>query len=77
MKNFAIKFDISSENADVQNMLNSLPADTKENYALNMLVFGKVNSDADKSKSMMGGVVNKLNEISRRNIKMQILFSSG
>ncbi len=69
LKDFAIKFDISSENSDVQNMLNALPSDTKENYALNMLVFGKVNSDADKSKSMMGEVVNKLNEISRRNIK--------
>lgn len=69
IKDFAIKFDISSENSDVQNMLNALPAETKESYALNMLVFGKINNNAEKSSSLMGGVVNKLNEVTRRNIK--------
>lgn len=69
LNDFKIAFDISSENGEVQTKLNALPAETRETYAINMLIFGKINSNAQDGSSMMEGVVNKLNEISRRNIK--------
>lgn len=69
LNNLEISFDISSENSDVQTQLNALPTETREAYALNMLIFGKINSNAHEGSSVLDGVVNKLNEISRRNIK--------
>lgn len=69
LKNFELNFDISSGNADVQNMLSALPSDTKESYAISMLVHGKVNSESKNGNSTMEPIVNKLNEIARRNFK--------
>lgn len=69
VKNLEMDFDISSGNADVQNMLTALPADTKESYALSMLVHGRVNNESKNITSVMEPIVKKMNEISRRNIK--------
>ena len=66
---FELNFDIKSENTEIQNIINSLPPEAKETAAINMMLFGKLNNDADKSKSSLSGVVGKMNEISRRNIK--------
>lgn len=69
LNNLELNFDINSGNADVQNMLSALPAETKESYALSMLVHGKVNSESKNGNSTMEPIVNKLNEIARRNFK--------
>ena len=69
LKNLEINFDMQSSNADIQNMLTALPAETREAYAINMLIFGRINNDAKAGNSSMSAIVNKLNEISRRNLK--------
>lgn len=69
LKHFDLNFGITSNNSEIQNLINSLPEETKENYAINMLLFGKINRDAEKTSSSLDNVVNKMNEISRRNVK--------
>ncbi len=64
-----LNFEINSENAEVQNMLLALPKETRETYAINMLVFGRINKGTESGNATMMGVVKKMNEISRRNIK--------
>lgn len=68
LEEFELLFTLSSENEDVNNIISSLPKETEENYALDLLTFGKINRDGiDRSTS--SSVVDKMNEISRRNLK--------
>ncbi len=69
LEDIAIDFDIKSNDATVQNYLASLPQGTRSDYAVSMLVYGKINRDAESTKSSYESIVNKLNEISRRNFK--------
>ncbi|MBL7901224.1 MAG: translocation/assembly module TamB domain-containing protein [Bacteroidia bacterium] len=69
LKSIQINFEISSANAAVQNMLAALPKETREAYAINMLVFGRINSGTESGNPTMTSLVKKMNEISRRNIK--------
>nr|MCU0360822.1 translocation/assembly module TamB [Bacteroidia bacterium] len=69
LKSIQLNFEISSANAAVQNMLMALPIETRETYAINMLVFGRINSGTESGNATMTSVVKKMNEISRRNIK--------
>lgn len=69
LKEFELNFNIASPNASLQEIFTALPQETKETYALNMLTFGKINGDADSKHKNRNSAVDKLNEISRRNIK--------
>lgn len=69
VKDFKLKFDIRSDDPQIQNYFSSLAPETKESYAIDMLFFGKINSDASASKSSLDAVADKLNEISRRSFK--------
>ena len=62
-------FNISSDDGQVQNYLSSLTDNTRSDYAVSMLVYGKINQDAQKTKTGYESIVNKLNELSRRNLK--------
>ncbi|GEM_PF-2762875 len=71
LNEFAIRFDISSDNGEVTNFINKLPKDTREAYAINLLLFGRLEMEdnTQSGSTYMEGLVAKLNEISRRNIK--------
>ncbi len=69
LDDFQINFDIESNQEDVQNYLASQTANTRSDYAVSMLVYGKINRDAESSKSGYEAIVGKLNELARRNFK--------
>lgn len=69
IEDFNLSFDLNSTNAQVKSWINSLPADSREASAINLLLFGTLNFGEISSSSYMQGLVSKMNEISRRNIK--------
>jgi hypothetical protein len=69
IEDFNLSFDLNSTNAQVKSWINSLPADSREASAINLLLFGTLNFGELSSSSYMQGLVSKMNEISRRNIK--------
>jgi TamB, inner membrane protein subunit of TAM complex len=69
IEDFKLGFDLNSTNAQVKSWINSLPADSREANAINLLLFGTLNFGETTSSSYMQGLVSKMNEISRRNIK--------
>ncbi|MCU0367338.1 MAG: translocation/assembly module TamB [Cyclobacteriaceae bacterium] len=69
IEDFKLGFDLNSTNAQVKSWINSLPADSREASAINLLLFGTLNFGETTSSSYMQGLVSKMNEISRRNIK--------
>ena len=70
INDFALVFDMNSNNAQVKSWILSLPADTREATAINLLLFGSLNfGETGGSSSYLQGLVGKMNEISRRNIK--------
>lgn len=66
---FEIDFDLTSTNGEIGGYIDGLPKDTRENYAMNLLIFGTLKQSDQTGNSTMRGVVSKLNELSRRNIK--------
>ncbi len=69
IEDFNLSFDLNSTNPQVKSWINSLPADSREASAINLLLFGTLNFGELSSSSYMQGLVSKMNEISRRNIK--------
>ncbi len=68
LDDFDIEFDIRSEDQNVQSVLAPLTDETRATYALNMLVYGKVNANGNEDPYLgYQQIVDKLNEISRRN----------
>ncbi len=66
--NLDMTFDLESENGQVEGFIESLPMETRNQYAMNLLVFGSLEGTGG-SNSVMSAMFAKLNEISRRNIK--------
>lgn len=65
-----LKFDLEGGAADTRAYIQALPRDTRSDYAINLLVFGKLGSEETSGNSaMVGQLTTKLNEISRRNLK--------
>jgi len=79
LSDFNLRFDLEAEDSEAEILLASLPADTRQAYALNMLLFGKVGTDKISGKAMVADqVTTKLNELARRNFKNTGLsFSSS
>ncbi|MCF6352643.1 MAG: translocation/assembly module TamB [Cyclobacteriaceae bacterium] len=67
---FELKFDLQSNNAKMGSFLEGLPSNTREAYAMNLLIFGSMTGASGGEKSTMQAVISKLNEISRRNIHL-------
>ncbi len=66
--NLDMTFDLESENGQAQSFIESLPMETSNQYAMNLLVFGSLEGTGG-SGSVMSVMFAKLNEISRRNLK--------
>lgn len=79
LSEFDLRFDLEVEDSEAQILLASLPPDTRQAYALNLLVFGRLGTEKIKGNSMLANqVTRKLNELSRRNLKHTGLsFSSA
>jgi hypothetical protein len=70
INDFTLSFDMNSNNAQVKSWIQSLPPDTREATAINLLLFGSLNfGETGGSSSLLQNLVGKMNEISRRNIK--------
>jgi len=71
LDNFILRFDLKSNNAALGNYINSLTPESRQALAINLLLFGSLESMGSMtgSSGMMSSVVSKLNEISRKNIK--------
>jgi hypothetical protein len=70
INDFTLTFDMNSNNAQVKSWIQSLPPDTREATAINLLLFGNLNfGETGGSTSYLQTLVGKMNEISRRNIK--------
>ena len=68
LDNFDIEFDIRSEDQSVQSVLAPLTDETRSTYAMNMIVYGRVNANGNEDPYLgYQQIVDKLNEISRRN----------
>jgi hypothetical protein len=66
---FELKFDLRSDNGEMGSYIDGLPADTREKYAMNLLLSGSMDGVGQDGNSTMQAVVSKLNELSRRNIQ--------
>lgn len=70
LSEFDLQFDLEVEDSEGQILLASLPKDTRQAYALNLLVFGRIGTEKIKGNDVLARqVTQKLNEISRRNLK--------
>ncbi|WP_215224054.1 translocation/assembly module TamB domain-containing protein [Echinicola shivajiensis] len=70
MDDFDIQFDLESSDPDLGNYLGNLPVETRKSYAINLLLFGNLESDfSGGSSSYMESLVSTLNELTRKNIK--------
>jgi hypothetical protein len=78
LSEFDLEFDLSAEDSQIQTYLASQPSETREFYAINLLVFGRVGAEKLQGNSMLANqVTRKLNELARRNLKNTgIQFSS-
>jgi len=66
----ALTFDIESADAPVNTYLKSLPPETREGYAIELLVFGSIGSQSKAESSMiLESATSKLNEIANRNLE--------
>lgn len=70
IEDFVLTFDLNSSNAKVKSWIQSLPEDTREANAINLLLFGTLNfGETAGDPSLVQTLASKMNEISRRNIK--------
>lgn len=76
---FELQFDLEVSDSEAQALLSSLPRDTRQAYAINLLVFGRIGTENINGNSVLASqLTRKLNEISRRNLKNTGLsFSSN
>jgi len=66
----ALTFDIESSDAPVNTFLKSLPPETRESYAIELLVFGSIGSQSKAENSVvLSSATSKLNEIANRNLE--------
>jgi hypothetical protein len=79
LSEFDLQFDLEVEDSEAEILLASLPQDTRQNYAVNLLVFGRIGTEKIKGNALLANqVTRKLNELSRRNLKNTGLsFSSA
>jgi hypothetical protein len=78
LSEFDLEFDLEVEDSEAQIFLATLPRDTRENYALNLLVFGRIGTEKIKGNAMLANqITGKLNELSRRNLKNAGLYFSS
>jgi hypothetical protein len=67
---FDLQFDLEVEDSEAQILLATLPRSTRQEYALNLLVFGRIGTEKIEGNAMLADqVTKKLNELSRRNLK--------
>jgi len=69
INDFQLAFDLNSTDAKVKSWIQSLPEDTREENAINLLLFGTLNFGETSSSGYMQSIAAKMNELSRRNIK--------
>lgn len=70
LDNFDLEFDIRSDDQSVQGILAPLTEETRSAYAMNMMVYGRINTSGNEDPYLgYQQIVDKLNEISRRNFK--------
>jgi len=76
---FDLEFDLEGGATDTKAYLTSLPKDSRQAYALNLLVFGKFGTEEVSGNSYaVDQITSKLNEIARRNIKnVDLSFSAN
>lgn len=65
-----LDFDLSSTNNQVSDWIATLPPDTREAYAVSLLIRGRINTGGSADVNVVTqAMVSKMNEISSRNIK--------
>lgn len=71
LDNFDIHFDIRSTNQQVASWILTLPQATREQNAISLMVFGKINTSGtgEQGNALVQGMVTKMNELSRKNLK--------
>lgn len=70
LNDLVLDFDISSTNNQVSDWITTLPADTREAYAVSLLLRGRINTGGTADVNLLTQtMVSKMNEISSRNIK--------
>jgi hypothetical protein len=69
ISDFELAFDLNSTDAKMKSWIQSLPEDTREESAINLLLFGSLNFGGTGSSGYMQSIAAKMNELSRRNIK--------
>ncbi len=68
--NIDVHFDIQTNNSDLAAQIAALPQDSREQSAMNLLLFGSLTPDVSAGGTgLTTALVNKLNEISRRNVR--------
>ncbi len=74
-----VGFDLEGGDAPTRDYISSLPLDTRQSYAINLLVFRRFgDSDNPENSLLIDKVTSKLNEISRRNLKnTDLTFSAN
>ncbi len=69
LEEFELMFDLRSDDGQMGSFIDGLPTNTRQTYAMNLLIFGSMKGSSDEGNSTMKAVVAKLNEISRRNLQ--------
>ena len=70
LNDLVLNFDLSSTNNDVANWITTLPPDTRQAYAVSLLIRGRINTGGSADVNLLTQtMVSKMNEISSRNIK--------
>jgi hypothetical protein len=70
IENFDLHFDLRSTNSQVATWIQSQPQNTRELNAINLLVFGKINTSGtgQQGNALVQGMVTKMNELSRKKL---------
>jgi len=69
LTHFDLKFDLEGISSETNSYIVSLPEDTRQALAINLLVFGKFGTEENSKNVIADQVTSKLNEIARRNLK--------
>jgi len=70
MNDLVLDFDLSSTNNQVSEWISTLPPDSRQAYAVSLLLRGRINTDGATDINLLTQtMVSKMNEISSRNIK--------
>ncbi len=69
LEEFELSFDLHSDDGQMGSFIDGLPTNTRQAYAMNLLIYGTMMGSSDEGNTPMKAVVSKLNEISRRNLQ--------